>query len=508
MDCSVCLESFTEGIRKPVKCPHCEVESCMQCAKRTMLMWASDPKCSACNKPWSSDTVDTLFTKLFRRGPLRQQTIQNLLEQERSLFPQTSQRIDAEAAREELKHMQTLLSNTLNTVLSSRVALTDDLVLKIRGMKQRMTDLGRRTLQEQNEPLAARQARIATKCPGAGCLGYLNLASNCALCGIHVCKTCNKNVGTDRKVVHECNADDAASWALIKSECKMCPKCSTPVSKVDGCNQMWCTACNTAFDWASGRVVNGPIHNPHYAEFLRMGGGLQGFQGANVECVDGNFNYAEAVGMQRTLGYFAKGPLKLLVDHVQDYVRNVLELLDGRYQARFRAVPRYEPQSHEDLRRRVLTKQITQEQWASTLSARETVRTKMLRLFQVDEMMRAAAVDVLNRLCDDMRPLKAADVEKCKLACKRYYVSMREIHKYYVQCQVNIIADYSDKRISTLMHDPLIIVHDNRAAVSNTWSSWSLVTVRRWLMDFDAQSVAKASILDIADAADEVMMSS
>lgn len=35
-----------------------------------------------------------------------------------------------------------------------------------------------------------------------------------------------------------------------------------------GCNQMWCVACDTAWDWNTQRVINGTIHNPHYHEYL------------------------------------------------------------------------------------------------------------------------------------------------------------------------------------------------------------------------------------------------
>jgi hypothetical protein len=31
---------------------------------------------------------------------------------------------------------------------------------------------------------------------------------------------------------------------------------------------MWCTACNTGFNWRTGTVATGPVHNPHYFEWL------------------------------------------------------------------------------------------------------------------------------------------------------------------------------------------------------------------------------------------------
>jgi Hom_end-associated Hint/LAGLIDADG-like domain len=34
------------------------------------------------------------------------------------------------------------------------------------------------------------------------------------------------------------------------------------------CSQMFCVECHTPWDWNSGRIVNGQIHNPHYIEYL------------------------------------------------------------------------------------------------------------------------------------------------------------------------------------------------------------------------------------------------
>jgi hypothetical protein len=41
------------------------------------------------------------------------------------------------------------------------------------------------------------------------------------------------------------------------------------INRVSGCDQMYCTLCEVPFSWATGQVVQGVIHNPHFFERLR-----------------------------------------------------------------------------------------------------------------------------------------------------------------------------------------------------------------------------------------------
>ena len=45
-------------------------------------------------------------------------------------------------------------------------------------------------------------------------------------------------------------------------------------TSVKNCDQMWCTQCHIAFSWKSGMRINGVIHNPHFHEWIRLGGQL------------------------------------------------------------------------------------------------------------------------------------------------------------------------------------------------------------------------------------------
>lgn len=112
--------------------------------------------------------------------------------------------------------------------------------------------------------------KFIMNCQVEGCKGYLSTKYKCGLCEKYTCSACLlvKEEG------HECKEDDLSTVKMIREETKPCPKCSTRISKIDGCDQMWCVECKTAFSWKTGHIVNGNIHNPHYYDFLRQ---TQGF---------------------------------------------------------------------------------------------------------------------------------------------------------------------------------------------------------------------------------------
>ena len=46
-------------------------------------------------------------------------------------------------------------------------------------------------------------------------------------------------------------------------QAKPCPRCTALISKVSGCDQMFCTQCHTTYSWITGQVTKGPVHNPY-----------------------------------------------------------------------------------------------------------------------------------------------------------------------------------------------------------------------------------------------------
>lgn len=134
-----------------------------------------------------------------------------------------------------------------------------------------------------------RQVVVLRGCPGEGCRGFLNEAWVCGVCDLSVCRHCQVGLEEDEvapercaditeacaegKHWHICNPDQVATARMLARDTKPCPKCKALISKIDGCDQMWCTQCQTPFSWITGQVEEGRVHNPHYYEWMRRNKG-------------------------------------------------------------------------------------------------------------------------------------------------------------------------------------------------------------------------------------------
>lgn len=104
------------------------------------------------------------------------------------------------------------------------------------------------------------------KCPSAECRGFITNDYNCGICNTKVCPDCL--VIVDPSETHNCNQATVETVKSILKETKPCPTCHVPIYKIDGCSQMWCVKCHTAFCWNTGEIET-QIHNPHYYEWMR-----------------------------------------------------------------------------------------------------------------------------------------------------------------------------------------------------------------------------------------------
>jgi hypothetical protein len=138
---------------------------------------------------------------------------------------------------------------------------------KERELKEKRTTTFRLIHKLESKQNIKNVFRVSMKCPFEECRGFLSDSYSCGLCLKKVCKLCHEELLDE----HKCNPDSVLTVDLLKDTTKPCPKCHILIYKTDGCDQMFCTQCHTAFSWKTGQIEKGVIHNPHYYESLRAG---------------------------------------------------------------------------------------------------------------------------------------------------------------------------------------------------------------------------------------------
>jgi len=263
-----------------------------------------------CRTGWNREFIDKNLTKTFRSGPWRDHKKQLLINREKAILPNFQRYASAMLKMKEIKPLMTTALDELTKIQNEKYKL-DSLIASYNGLvtraitkekqneyielhkqsvhllpdimishfeKTRIHEKYRRSFWRYNDIYEDRdpnkiveKKEFIMKCVKDGCRGFLSQAYKCELCSTYVCKDCMivKNEKNDDN--HVCKKDDVDSVALIRKDTRPCPKCGIRISKIDGCDQMWCTAegCGTAFSWISNKIISGVVHNPHYYEWLR-----------------------------------------------------------------------------------------------------------------------------------------------------------------------------------------------------------------------------------------------
>ncbi len=308
-DCNICCEAFNATTRKAVACGYCKFEACRACVCRYLCSTPETPHCMQCRNGWSNEFMSTVMTKSFltKEYKLHRETV--LYERECSMLPETQPLAEAEARRRialtELRDLQdkasairdriyrlsTKKANIVGSFMSlypfigvkeairmgyEDIAPIDRSLLtaghSLRELKNKMYPLREVAYNHGSRGATAPKREFVRPCPKDECRGFLDDKWCCGLCNTEVCAQCHEPYGASKEE-HTCHPDSVATAKALDKETRPCPNCSTRIFKIDGCDQMWCTQCHTAFSWRTGHVVTGHIHNPHYMEFLRRNNG-------------------------------------------------------------------------------------------------------------------------------------------------------------------------------------------------------------------------------------------
>lgn len=379
-DCLICCETFNKTDKRKITCGWCEYSSCLKCQKRYLLSSIQDLHCMNCKKKWNRKFLSTQFPQSFLQQEYRAHRENLLFEREKALLPATQVHIPVILRRKGLNRMSEMVREETDLLFSLDPSEERELRLSELQHLHSLIAWKVRHLSDRKEE-ETRQ-KFTMKCPVADCRGFLSSRYKCGVCNGRVCPDCHIELKEEK---HDCEPDLVKTVEELKKTTKNCPNCHVPIFKSSGCDQMWCVNCHVAFNWKTGEIEKGVIHNPEYFEFMRR----MGTQARNPhEQVCGGLPDF------RTVNFYAR--TRAESDFLQHYYQQLAHLRNDT----MRRLPTpMDNQSNLNLRISYLMKEITDEEFKTTLRQKETELEKKLEHRQIldtyvsvgEEMLRQVA---------------------------------------------------------------------------------------------------------------------
>lgn len=268
-NCGVCCEKYNKTIHKKVTCPFCDLCACKTCCQKYLISSVEDTHCMKCKNLWNREFVDNFCTKSFRNTDYRKHREEILFDREKIRMPETQPEVERIIRMRKLNIKVGQLRDRL--IYLHNQYTSQGITMQERATFTELQMINDEIKETFNELIYLRKRvhivdndhKLNRKCPLDECKGFIDEKWYCGLCQNTFCEHCNELIEEG----HICNPDSVKTMKLLKRDTKPCPKCGTMIHKIDGCAQMWCIDCHTAFSWETGRIETGRIHNPHYMEF-------------------------------------------------------------------------------------------------------------------------------------------------------------------------------------------------------------------------------------------------
>jgi ribosomal protein S27AE len=393
----------------------------------------------ACGKEWTRKHIREIFTLVFINGPLREHREKVLFDKERALLPATQPIIEGK-------------------ILAKKI---DEEII---GHQKRISLINREiaVLYQQKTQALTRKSKTTERsafvraCPDEDCRGFLSTQWKCGICEKWTCPECHIIKGYTRDAEHVCNPDDVATAQLIAADTKPCPQCGTGIFKIDGCDQMWCTQCHTAFSWRTGRVEQN-IHNPHYFEWQRRTGG-QVIRNPNDVICGRNLDHYLYESFSRLLrtNYSDTPNYRQILSRMDNTIRHGIHILHVERPTE----PNYE-RRNEDLRVQYLMKEITEEEMRALLQRDDKRHHRNQELAEIYTLLVNTVTDILYRFYDELNTHKHED-HRDKNIDTTILFEIDTIVDYANECLADISYTYSCSRL--IIENNLHILRGNNAA--------------------------------------------
>lgn len=449
--CMICVEPFTKYKRVCIKCEYCDYNACKVCVEKWILT-QTKPKCmnNECDREWTRKYISNVFSNKFVNKELKKHREDILFDQQKGKMPATQQLVETEIQCEKL-------DDEIRTLDHQKFALDR----KIRSLYIKKREI--RGAKKRN------QSNFHKKCTFENCRGFLSSQWKCGICENWTCPDCHEVKGKTRDCEHVCDENTKATAALLANDTKPCPNCGVNIHKIDGCDQMWCPECHSAFSWRTGTIERN-IHNPHYYEWMRRTGGEIPRDANEVQCgreLDHNL-----------IGNITRGLNHIITQNKIQYeqdntdleggnpgrrggkIRNSLRTLSNMSSRisreiihyRFSELPRYNIDNDDefvDFRVKYLRNMISENEFKYTLQRKDKVNKKKQDISNVFTMFINTSTDVIYRFVDFIEPpycLKMSEKENIREAAK-ILNEINTIIIYANECLEDIGKSYNVKSL-------------------------------------------------------------
>ena len=273
MDCVICYDKIT----KSVTCAKCSSSCCQKCFQTNLLNSPLTASCMHCRTPLSDDFILDNTKLLWRTHEYKTYKENLMMDMEKARLPDTQQYAAAVINARNLI-VQTRAEEARLAIMfkTSKKEEKEEVARKIDEVRRNRRHALRAEMFYGRIPniygapeVAPVKKQFVKACIATECKGFMNEDFECPLCSTKACKDCHESLIEG----HTCNPDVVANVKALAKEARPCPTCAANISKIDGCDQMWCTQCQTTFSWRTGLKETGHTHNPHYYEFMRRNGG-------------------------------------------------------------------------------------------------------------------------------------------------------------------------------------------------------------------------------------------
>jgi hypothetical protein len=413
-----------------------------------------DAHCLNCHNAWNREFLDSIFSRYFVDGKYKKQREYILFEREKILMPETMPFVEMYMAKQEIqRRILQLKQDKINAQHEhSGYNFQGSIDDKLNEYKRRQENIDKiygidkdiallqyhlHLLNNNNETIDVERQKFVRACPSNGCRGFLSSQWKCGLCNVWVCPKCHEIIGADKNVEHTCSPENIATAELLAKDSKPCPKCASMIFKIDGCSQMWCVQCHTSFDWRTGRIETGRIHNPHYYEYLRNAnnGNIPREQG-DVQCGGMPDLYHLRMLLDRNIDNNALNKLMSIlrmerhIEAVEIPAYRVDDFIDNR-----------------DLRIKYLAKEIDEDTLKRTLQQREKNNMRKKEIYLLLQMFHQVIVDITLRYNAEIAEnleIKTTFVD----ITRSHLAEFERLRKYFNECVIKIGRRYNRQVLS------------------------------------------------------------